>query len=191
LLLLDHIGRQFGLLTIVGPTGGYTSRGSPIYRCLCSCGQEKEYSLARLEKNNTKSCRCRIRTKEYQAWKEAKSRCENPRHKSFNNYGGRGIRMSTRWSESFEAFFEDMGVCPDALTLERLDVNGNYSRRNCAWRSCADQAHNRRNNKLTVQKAAQIRKIGRSQTYAVTAKQFNVHPSVISRVLNGARWKEV
>ena len=83
-------------------------------------------------------------TKTYMAWAAAIQRCTNPKTKGFKNYGGRGIKVCERWAK-FENFLEDMGVCSAGLSLERSDVNGDYSPDNCLWSDRKTQAINRRN----------------------------------------------
>jgi hypothetical protein len=68
----------------------------------------------------------------YHSWKTMIQRCENPKHKSYRNYGSRGILVCARW-HSFKNFYEDMGERPKGLTLERINYNGNYEPGNCCW----------------------------------------------------------
>ena len=89
-------------------------------------------------------------TKGYRAWQQAKKRCTNVRDKDHPSYGGRGITFSDDWA-SFENFFRDMGVCPEGLTLGRINNNGGYCKENCEWQDLKTQARNKRNTKnLTV-----------------------------------------
>lgn len=82
---------------------------------------------------------------EYQSWRNMHERCEQPRHKNFPNYGGRGIKVSPQW-KSFEVFLRDMGRKPDSkFTIERNDVNGHYEHGNCRWASRDEQRRNKRN----------------------------------------------
>ena len=51
-----------------------------------------------------------------------------------------------RWLESFENFYEDMkDGYAEGLSLERIDVNGNYCPENCMWVTMAEQCKNKRN----------------------------------------------
>jgi hypothetical protein len=75
-----------------------------------------------------------------------KRRCHNPRFINFRNYGARGIAVCERWRNSFTAFLEDMGACPDGLELERIDNEKGYEPGNCRWASRKEQCRNSRKN---------------------------------------------
>ena len=76
-------------------------------------------------------------------WSSMKDRCLNPSNKDWNSYGGRGIQVSENWMK-LSNFIQDMGIRPEGLTLDRIDVDGNYCKNNCRWASRVLQGLNRR-----------------------------------------------
>lgn len=83
-------------------------------------------------------------TPEYRVWINMKSRCNNPLHPTYIDYGGRGIKVSIEWN-SFETFLLDMGFRPDpTFSIERKNNNKGYSKDNCIWASKKQQSMNRR-----------------------------------------------
>jgi len=121
---------------------------------LCKPHYMKEYI-----KNNPRPKRAAW----YGAWARAKSRCHNPSSPDYKNYGGRGIIMCDGWRYNPQKFNKDMGPKLDeGLSLDRIDVDGNYScgtcehcqknnwSMNCRWATTVQQAHNKRSarNKL-------------------------------------------
>jgi hypothetical protein len=70
-----------------------------------------------------------------------KQRCTNPNNARWKNYGERGITYTEDW-ETFEGFYKDMGERPLGLSLERVDVNGNYCKENCVWATPQQQVRN-------------------------------------------------
>jgi hypothetical protein len=72
-------------------------------------------------------------------------RCKSANPKTSKHYGLRGITVCDRWLV-FENFLLDMGKRPDGMSLDRIDVNGNYEPQNCRWATTAQQGKNKRSN---------------------------------------------
>lgn len=162
----DLTDRRSGRLVAYAPTARRTKRGHVFWWCKCDCGGYIEVSSSDFKKEHVQSCGCLYETcnlrhghsrpgresREYRAWVGAKSRCEYQRHRSYKDYGGRGIRVCDAWSNSFDAFLKDMGPHPGAgYSIERKDNMGDYTPANCVWADKATQMRNRRTvAKLTI-----------------------------------------
>lgn len=86
---------------------------------------------------------------EYRSWEQMKARCYNVKATSYEQYGGRGIRVCTEWRLSFPTFLRDMGRKPAGRhTLERLDSSRGYEPANCVWATPTAQTRNRSNTRL-------------------------------------------
>lgn len=163
--LEDLTGKRFGKLMVI--EYAYTKNKTRYWKCLCDCGKISYPSSNSLNMGHTKSCGClnHVPTTEthglskktpiYFVWKELRHRCSNPNHKSFKNYGGRGITVCTQW-EDFKTFYdwavlngykeETLKNGKNKLTIDRIDVNGNYEPSNCRFITNQEQARNKRNN---------------------------------------------
>ena len=114
-----------------------------LYKCQY-CGKEWESIIDSVQKGHTKSCGCLykrgngtkhslVRHPLYKTWNAMKHRCYNHKYKSYKDYGGRGIAICDRWMD-IEKFIEDMfPTWEEGLSLDRIDVNGNYCVDNCRW----------------------------------------------------------
>lgn len=83
----------------------------------------------------------------YRSWIMMKARCLYPNYKSYADYGGRGIKICEGWLD-FSSFLADMGERPLGTKLDRIDVNGEYCKKNCRWATEKIQQRNRRNNRI-------------------------------------------
>jgi len=137
-----------------------------------SCGCKRTNSLLKRITKHSKHL-----SSEYVSWESMKQRCLNPKCKSYPNYGKRGILICERWINSFQNFFDDLGTKPSKNhSLERLDVNGNYTPENCIWGTKFQQDRNRRSNVI-------INYNGESKVLLDWARQFNIPYQTISRRL--------
>jgi hypothetical protein len=80
----------------------------------------------------------------YLTWASMVKRCRNPKAKDYHYYGGRGINVCNRWLK-FENFLEDMGEKPQGRTLDRINNEQGYNKRNCRWITHKENCNNRRN----------------------------------------------
>lgn len=84
-----------------------------------------------------------IEDSRYKLWKNLRQRCDNPKHKDWKNYGGRGISYDPAWKD-FHHFCQDVGERPLGLTLDRIENDGNYQKGNVKWSSMQEQSKNKR-----------------------------------------------
>lgn len=88
------------------------------------------------------------RTRLYRAWTNMRNRCNRPAEREYKNYGGRGIKVCDEWQNNFEPFMEwalSNGY-DDTLTIDRIDVDGNYEPSNCRWITRKEQNNNMTSN---------------------------------------------
>jgi hypothetical protein len=127
-------------------------------------------------------------SREYISWNQMMGRCYNPNNPSFKQYGGRGIIVCDRWHEVTN-FLADVGERPLGQSLERINNLGNYEPGNCKWATPRQQARNRRDNRLTMAKAREIRMlVQRGYSHRELAKEFGCNN--ISRIVNNQIWRE-
>lgn len=180
--------QKFGRLTVIEVLPVRPKRAL----CRCECGVEKTVRLDHLKSGATQSCGClhserssartpalhaantthgKSRTPVDSVWYGMRRRCNNPNSKFYQHYGGRGI--SIEWPD-FASFYADMGDPPPGMTIERIDVNGNYSKANCVWATRTEQQNNRRANRLLTFN-------GRTQNVGQWAKETGIHRNTITQ----------
>lgn len=142
--------------------------GSQVgWLCRCVCGNEVIKGATDIRTKRHKSCGCKTKeilrqhrtlhghskggnsrgTPTYITWHSMIQRCEYKGHKSYADYGGRGVSVCDRWHD-FSHFLADMGMRPAGTTLGRIDNEGSYEPGNCRWETASQQARNRRSNTL-------------------------------------------
>ncbi|EGO2129171.1 hypothetical protein OGA59_004515 [Salmonella enterica] len=178
-------GEVYGRLTVISFTGE-VKRGSKVFKCSCSCGNEKNVLASNLRHGITQSCGCLAsdRKKErmtkhglsksrlFKIWEGMKGRCND---KDDKDYGGRGISYHESF-QTFEGFLKGLPAgYNNGLTLDRIDVNGNYEPGNLRWASRKEQSNNRRDNvRVTDPKSGDVLTLSElSDRYGLPYRKFH------------------
>lgn len=157
----DLSGLRFGHLVVIERAGS-TNAKKAIWKCQCDCGNISFVPTGSLKSGKTQSCGCygyemRLkantthggkRERLYRIWAGMKSRCYIESATGYKHYGGRGITVCDEWKDNYENFRKwalENGYS-DGLTIERIDVNGNYEPSNCKWIAPEAQTRNTRHN---------------------------------------------
>lgn len=182
----DLTGQRFGRLTVIAE--GDRVLGRRAWVCKCDCGSEVTVVMRNLNKNGTKSCGCLRKdnalktltthgmsgTKLYKVWDSMKWRCTNSKAERYMQYGGRGIKVCAEWGR-FENF-RDWAIRSgyrDGLSIERRNVDGDYSPDNCEWipleRQCQNKTTSRTvlhgGKKVNIAELAKISNLPYSRVY--------------------------
>ena len=163
--LLDLTGETINGVCVIEREG--LKSGKATWKCECHCGKLFIVRGVDLKHGRTKSCGCNISkstikrstkhgdhgTRIYTTWKGIKARCFNKNEKAYKYYGARGIDMCKEWKNNYLVFKQwayDNGY-DDTLTIDRIDINGNYEPNNCRWVTQKEQNNNtRRTIKITI-----------------------------------------
>lgn len=176
---MDISSQRFGRLVALEYMG--RNKSSSLWKCGCDCGNTITTSLSRLRQGVTRSCGCLKKESSlrggnqrhcasldfgvvhahplYTIWTQMKCRCYSPKHNRYKYYGARGIKVCDRWlgENGFENFVADMGERPSKNhSLDRIDLNGDYTPANCRWATYKEQNRNRSNTLLVSYKGIMI-----------------------------------
>jgi len=114
-------------------------------------------------------------TRLYHTWNAIKFRCDNKNSHRYKSYGGRGIKLCDEWRYNVKEFC-DWAIkngYTDKLTIDRIDVNGNYEPSNCRWVSVTENNRNRTNNRYITYK-------GKTQILVLWAEELGISPITLT-----------
>lgn len=169
----DLTGKKFERLTVIRYISaeereGYShKKDSRRWLCKCDCGNIVRLRTEQILQGKAKSCGCYIKeifhnqtikntthglkkTRLYRIWNNMKDRCYNENCKDYFKYGGRGIKICDEWIDNFQMFYDwsmNNGYS-DNLSIDRINIDGDYEPINCRWTTNKVQCRNRRNNLL-------------------------------------------
>lgn len=156
----DITGQRFGRLVAIRPNGEQGKNTK--WLCRCDCGNETTTNVSSLIRGKTKSCGCLRKestskrfTKHggkherlYMIYSSMKARCNNSKYSHYEFYGGKGVKVCDEWLHNYQDFKDwalQNGYSPE-LTIDRINVDGDYEPSNCRWITKHEQANNKTNN---------------------------------------------
>lgn len=190
------VGEKYGRLTVIE-----NLHPKNIVVCRCECGNLKEVNSYNVFYGLTKSCGCLnnpgntkhgdARTRLYKLWKSMKERCNTPSNSCYKHYGARGIKVCKEW-DSYLAFKEWAlaNGYSEELTIDRIDVDGDYKPANCRWATRKEQANNKTSShyltingeRKTIMEWSEISGVGHSTIWARLKYGWNEYDAVFKPV---------
>lgn len=189
----DRQGEKYSRLTAIEFVGVTENTKKAIWKFKCDCGNEIDVRFDKVKNGDYVSCGClrnerRIKHgmryyRIYSIWCDMKKRCNNENQSHYGDYGGRGIKVCEEWNDSFLSFYNwSIGDgYNDKLTIDRINVNGNYEPNNCRWVEVEVQHYNKRN-------TIYIDINGENKTIKELSEEFNLTYNLIyNRYRRGKR----
>jgi hypothetical protein len=191
----DLTGKRFGKLTAISQ-GEYKGKNT-TWKCMCDCGNEREYLTYNLTSGKSNSCGCarietlkKVMTKHggrqtrlYQIFKGMSQRCYNENSPAYQYYGGKGVFICDEWKNDFAVFREwaEGNGYTESMSIDRINPNGNYCPENCRWTSMQKQQNNKLNSafiiineeKLTIAEWAENNKTNKATLYSKFYRLFD------------------
>lgn len=153
-------GNRFGKLIVIEDAIKLPNKTQNYCFVKCDCGNTKHIMKSSLIHAKTLSCGCIHKewlidrskkhglcgTKIYKLFRGIVSRCYYKKNKGYMYYGGRGISIHNEWLENPMCFYDwaMQNGYKEGLSIERIDVNGNYEPSNCKWIPTIEQSMNTR-----------------------------------------------
>jgi hypothetical protein len=168
------------------------------------CGSEFKAISGNVNSGKTTSCGCfrlsQLRkkitkhgdsnTRLFSIWKGIKKRCYYKKDKFYHRYGGLGIKVCDEWVSDYSEFkrWALSNGYSDELTIERIDVSGNYEPVNCTWIAMADQSYNKRihSNNTSGYKGVSYYKKNKKYIAYITYQSKRVHIGYYETALEAA-----
>lgn len=169
----------------------YSGKKQRRYFTRCHCGNEYEISGPNLRSGKITHCGCdsprhgEHGTSLYNRWRRMMQCCYNKNYQAYHNYGGRGITVCKDWhiARNFFEWAKSNGY-QDKLTLERVDVNGDYCPENCTWATTKQQSRNKRSTR-------RVRYGSKVMCLADYAKEVGLKYTTAMYRLNAGKLEEV
>lgn len=158
----DLSGQVLGRLRVLHALEQRNRHGMVVWLCECECGVRKPVLGTHLRRGAVQSCGCLRRDKTravalewkdrrdalprigqgplrnhplYRVWAGMVRRCENPKTRGWQSYGGRGVSVGAEWRHAPYAFVVwavmNGWTQERRLVVDRIEASGDYEPGNC------------------------------------------------------------